>query len=163
MRYFDGTYLPWVKPLDAHLIKKIDVQVSVEYQKNALRCLLMRFKACLGIKPLASYQTSKKKPHSSTRRAKTPLKATHDIMQTAPLPWQCSTQSESCTSLFTQLYHFPLMAQRNCFPFSLVARWRTRAFSQCPFLSENMSNDLLCYVLLMRKAKNSEYPCPYIY
>ena len=37
------------------------------------------------------------------------------------------------------------------------------AFSQCPFLSENMSNDLLCYVLLMRKAKNSEYPCPYIY
>ena len=61
MRYFDGTYLPGVKPLRRYSIKKKHVHVSVEYQKNALRALLRRFKACLGIKSLASYQTTKKR------------------------------------------------------------------------------------------------------
>jgi hypothetical protein len=43
------------------LIKKIDVQVSVEYQKIALRGLLSRFSGGLGIKPLDDYQINFKR------------------------------------------------------------------------------------------------------
>ena len=42
-------------------IKKMDVHVGVEYQKNALRSPLMRFKACLGIKPLDAHQINFKR------------------------------------------------------------------------------------------------------
>ena len=61
MRYFDGTYLPGVKPLRRSFNQKKHVHVSVEYQKNALRAVISRFMGGPGIKTFATYQINFKR------------------------------------------------------------------------------------------------------
>lgn len=48
MRYFERTAVLGIRRPGQQSIKIKDEQVDVEYQKNALRAVLRRFKACLG-------------------------------------------------------------------------------------------------------------------
>ena len=162
MRYFDGTAVIGIRRPGQQSIKIKCVHVGVEYQKNALTALLRRFSGGLGIKPLDNYQINFKRIPVALEEQKTSLES---------YSWHHANSSASLTVIeskwimcisFLALTSFPLIAQRNCFPFSLVARWRTSAFSQCPFLFRRSEQWFVCFVLFMRKAKNDVYPRLYI-